>query len=219
MHDRCNCCLAIALTWLINIDLVAPKEVATFEKDVRPIFKAYCLDCHGGGEALKGKLDLRLKRFAERGGESGPAIVAGKPEESFLLDRLKDGEMPPGEKKVPAEQIAVIERWIAGGAATLRPSPNASPGIDITPEERAYWAFQPVRRPAPPTFRTERSGPDADRRLRPGEASRARAFVRPRGRQADADPPRGVRPDGPATVAGSDRRVPGRLDAPTPTSG
>ncbi len=52
--------------------------------------------------------------------------------------------MPPGEKKVPSEQIALIERWIAGGAAATRKEPERlDPGIDMTPEERAYWAFQP----------------------------------------------------------------------------
>lgn len=128
-------------------------EPLTFERDVRPIFKEFCLDCHGGGESLKGRLDLRLKRFAVRGGDTGPAVVPGKPDESYLLDRLRDGEMPPGEKKVPAEKIAVIARWIETGAATLRAEPaRLPPGVDITPEERAYWAFQPVRRPVPPSF-------------------------------------------------------------------
>ncbi len=131
-------------------------ERLTFERDIRPILKEYCLDCHGGNDAPKGKLDLRLKRFAERGGESGPAIVAGKPDESYLLDRLHDAEMPPGEKKVPKDKIAAIERWIAQGAATLRAEPERlAAGVDISPEERAHWAFQPVQRPAPPKFRNE----------------------------------------------------------------
>jgi Protein of unknown function (DUF1549)/Protein of unknown function (DUF1553)/Planctomycete cytochrome C len=126
------------------------EERLTFEKDVRPIFKAYCLDCHGG-ESVKGKLDLRLKRFAEKGGESGPAVVAGNLDESYLLSRMRDGEMPPGEKKVPPDQIAIVERWIASGAATLHPEPESlPPGIGVTAEERAYWAFQPVRKSAPP---------------------------------------------------------------------
>lgn len=122
-----------------------------FERDVRPIFKAYCLDCHGGGPQLKGKLDLRLRRFAVRGGENGPALTPGRPEESELLERVREGEMPPGEKKVPADQIAVLERWIATGAPASRDEPESlPPGIDITPEERAFWAFQPIRRPDPP---------------------------------------------------------------------
>lgn len=126
-------------------------ERLTFERNVRPILKAYCLDCHGGGEKPKANLDLRLKRFAERGGDGGEAIVPGKPDESLLIERIRAGEMPPGEKKVPPEQVAVIERWIAEGAATLRPEPeHLAPGIEITTEERSYWAFQPIRRPAVP---------------------------------------------------------------------
>lgn len=126
-------------------------ESPTFERDVRPILKAYCLDCHGGGEQVKGKLDLRLKRFAVRGGATGPALVPGQPDESELLARVRDGEMPPGEKKVPADQIAVLEKWIAAGAPTAREEPESLPqGIDITPEDRAFWAFQPIRRLDPP---------------------------------------------------------------------
>ncbi|MGC8639336.1 MAG: PSD1 and planctomycete cytochrome C domain-containing protein [Isosphaeraceae bacterium] len=150
--------LGMVLTFAFCASLSASEaeDALTFERDVRPIFKEFCLDCHGGGEKLKGGLDLRLKRFAERGGDSGPAIVAGKPDESYLLDRLHDGEMPPGEKKVPREKIAVITRWIAAGASTSRPEPEHLPrGIDITPEERAYWAFQPIKRPDPPVFHAE----------------------------------------------------------------
>ena len=126
-------------------------EPPTFERDVRPIFKEYCLDCHGASDKPSGKLDLRLKRFAEKGGKSGPAIVAKDAAASLLLERLKAGEMPPGEKKVPPEKIAVIEKWIAAGAATLRPEPaTLPPGLGITEEERAYWFYQPLKRPEPP---------------------------------------------------------------------
>lgn len=134
----------------------AADEPLVFERDVRPILKAYCLDCHGGSGEPKGKLDLRLKRFAERGGTSGASIVPGQPDESLLLMRVQDGEMPPGEKKVPPEQIAIIERWIATGAKTLRDEPEALPaGIDITPEERAFWAYQPIAKPEPPATKPE----------------------------------------------------------------
>jgi len=126
-------------------------EPVTFEQHVRPVLKAYCLDCHGGGEKLAGKLDLRLRRFAARGGRSGPALIAGDAAHSLLLERLKSGEMPPTEKKVPADKIALIGRWIAAGAPAGRDEPDRlPPGIDITPEERAYWFFQPVRRLDPP---------------------------------------------------------------------
>jgi hypothetical protein len=141
--------VSLGLTASVRADDQSP---TTFERHVRPILKAYCLDCHGGGAELKGKLDLRLARTARQGGKQGPALIPGKPEESLLLDRVRDGEMPPGEKKVPPAQVAVIERWISQGARTLRDEPESlSPGIDITPEDRAFWAFQPIRRTEPPS--------------------------------------------------------------------
>src|SRR5438105_4110717 len=73
------------------------EEKISFENQIRPIFKAYCLDCHGGGEKLRGSLDLRLRRFAAKGGESGPAFIPGDPASSLLVERMKSGEMPPTE--------------------------------------------------------------------------------------------------------------------------
>ncbi len=122
-----------------------------FETHIRPVLRVYCLDCHGGEEKLQGGLDLRQVRLMEKGGKDGPALDKGKPEASLLLDRMKSGEMPPGEKKVPPEQIALIERWIRDGAATLRPEPEKiDPGVAITPEDRAWWAYQPLKAPKPP---------------------------------------------------------------------
>jgi hypothetical protein len=133
--------------------VAAASEPLSFEQDVRPVLKTYCLVCHGGGEKLAGKLDLRLRRFVVRGGGSGPAVSPGDASHSLLLQRLKTGEMPPGEKKVPADKIAVIERWIATGALTRHDEPEKlPPGIDITAEERAYWFFQPIHPGEPPSF-------------------------------------------------------------------
>jgi hypothetical protein len=148
-------CLAFYTALIGAPAVVIAEDKVTFEQHVRPIFKVYCLDCHGGGDKLKGKLDLRLRRFAVRGGKSGPALIPGDASTSRLLKRLKAGEMPPGEKKVPAEHIAVIERWITDGAPARRDEPDTlPPGIDITPEERAYWFYQPIRRVEPPRFAT-----------------------------------------------------------------
>ena len=57
--------------------LVDPKAAISFEHDIRPIFKAYCFDCHGAEAEHKAGLDLRLRRLVVKGGESGPAIVPG----------------------------------------------------------------------------------------------------------------------------------------------
>ncbi|HAA70811.1 MAG TPA: hypothetical protein DCE55_16865 [Planctomycetaceae bacterium] len=116
-----------------------------FERDIRPLLKIHCLDCHGATKEKKGGLDLRLRRLLAQGGDSGPAIVPGNPAESRLLQRIRLGEMPPGDTKMPAEDIAVIKRWIAAGAPTARPEPETlGEGLGVTHEERAYWFFQPI---------------------------------------------------------------------------
>src|SRR4051812_43470296 len=71
----------------------APVRV-TYEQQVRPILKAHCFACHGEEEKPKANLDLRLARLMVRGGKSGPAIVAGRHEESLLWERIDADEMP-----------------------------------------------------------------------------------------------------------------------------
>lgn len=129
----------------------AESDSLTYEQHIRPIFREFCFDCHGATDELKGSLDLRLVRFLARGGDSGPAIVPGEPDNSYLLDRIRNGEMPPGEAHVPADQVEVIEQWLAAGARTARPEPESiGPGLGITEEERSFWSFQPIRKPELP---------------------------------------------------------------------
>lgn len=116
-----------------------------FETEIRPILREYCFDCHGAVEELEGGLDLRLVHLMISGGDSGEAIVPGDPEASLLLDRIRDGEMPPGDARVSDEKIAILEDWIRRGAVTIRAEPKQlGPGIPITEEERNYWAYQPI---------------------------------------------------------------------------
>ncbi|PHX94851.1 MAG: hypothetical protein CK546_05615 [Pedosphaera sp.] len=150
--------MCLAATSLV----AAPKPVAsgplTFEKDIRPILKANCFTCHGEGEKLKGGLDARLRHLLAKGGEHGAAIIPGKPEKSPLFTLVRDGEMPKSEKKLSKEQVEVIRQWIAGGAKVARTEPAKPAAADeFTPEERAHWAFQAVRRPAVPAISGQRS--------------------------------------------------------------
>ena len=138
-----------------------------FERDIRPIFREFCFDCHGATTELEANLDLRLVRFIQRGGDSGPGLIPGDVEGSLLLERVKSGEMPPGEARVPAEKIAVLERWIKSGAPTSRPEPEEiGPGIPLSVEERSYWAYQPLKRPAIPETRDDRVRTPIDALLR-----------------------------------------------------
>ena len=68
MPRQLTFCLVIALAGFVGFSPAHAGEGLTFEKDVRPIFKAYCLDCHGAGEALKGPPRPAIdERFAEGG--------------------------------------------------------------------------------------------------------------------------------------------------------
>jgi hypothetical protein len=123
-------------------------EPLTFEQHVRPILKAHCFQCHGDDEKHEGKLDLRLVRLMTAGGESGPAIVAGKAAQSLIAQRIAAGEMPPEGKKVPAQDLATLRTWLDQGARTARPEPESL--AEITDLERSFWSFQPVQpRPLP----------------------------------------------------------------------
>ncbi len=142
------------LTLVMTVSAAAAETTTTFERDIWPILRAHCLDCHGATSELKGHLDLRLVRFAQKGGDSGPAIVPHDPDGSYLLNRIENGEMPPGAAKVTPAELKVLRAWIAAGAPTARPEPESlPPGLGITPEERAYWAFQPITRPETPTVK------------------------------------------------------------------
>ena len=133
--------------WLLLVCLPAiASPLPTFEKDVRPILKAHCFECHGEGEKLKGGLDLRLRRLLLKGGEEGPVILPGKPDRSLLFKLVQSGEMPKRDKKLTHEEVTTIKLWIAAGAKTARSEPaELGEGAGITPEERAFWSFQPIR--------------------------------------------------------------------------
>ena len=122
----------------------------TFEAQVRPILQAACFHCHGEDGKFKGDLDLRLQRLILEGGEHGSALVAGQPEKSLLLQKIRSGKMPKGQAKLSDEDIARIGEWIAQGAKTARPEPEDPDAVLITEEERNFWLFQPIKNPPVP---------------------------------------------------------------------
>lgn len=142
-------------------------QVEFFEKHVRPILVARCLECHG---ADKGEGGLRIvsRQSLLLGGDSGPAISPQRPDESLLLNAvgyLNEIKMPPSGK-LPASEIESLQQWVADGAAwpetTASPPPsNPNDGFAVTPQQREWWAFQPVRKTALP---------EVDDKLWPGGA-------------------------------------------------
>jgi hypothetical protein len=142
----------LAVVALISAAPVSAAErTPTFNAHVRPLFQAYCTECHGEAAKPKGGLDLRLRRFVVKGGESGPSVVAGKPADSLLIERVASGDMPPGKKKLTAKEIDVLKRWIAAGAKVEATEPETlATGFPITENDRQWWAFRPVQRSAVP---------------------------------------------------------------------
>ncbi len=92
-----------------------------FGRDIQPIFKKSCLDCHDADGPM-GKFRLDKREFALKGGESGVAIKPGKSAEStlihFVAQLVKDMEMPPKDQGEPLtrEQIGLLRAWIDQGA-------------------------------------------------------------------------------------------------------
>jgi len=159
MRARCVSSFRLWLFTLLGCVSLGPHLCAaetdrsppSFERDVRPILKAACFQCHGEDENPSVGLDVRLVRRLQTGGESGPALIPGDREASLLYQRVRDGEMPPEPAhKLTAAQIDTIGRWIDTGAPTLRPEPEIVDGNVLTEEELAHWAWQPVVRPAIP---------------------------------------------------------------------
>lgn len=117
----------------------------SFENDVRKILKVHCLHCHGENGEKEGSLDLRLKRFMVKGGDSGAAIVPGKSDQSELIARVVAQEMPPEGKHMPQAEIEILKQWIDQGAHTLRPEPEKIAADYLAEEDLAFWSFQPVK--------------------------------------------------------------------------
>jgi mono/diheme cytochrome c family protein/cytochrome c553 len=125
-----------------------PAANALFEERVAPVLVSRCLECHGGADP-KGGFDLSRRDSALAGGDSGVAIVPGEPDQSYLLQRIRDGEMPPKEP-LSQEEMATLEAWIADGAAW---GAEAIDPFRFTTGRRAgydWWSLQPVVRPSIP---------------------------------------------------------------------
>jgi uncharacterized membrane protein len=105
----------------IDVSKVNLEEAAFYNDLVKPILKEKCYGCHGASKQ-KGKLRLDEPQHILKGGKDGVVIVAGKIDESELIDRIDlllddEDHMPPKEKKQLTEkEIEVLKSWIAAGA-------------------------------------------------------------------------------------------------------
>jgi hypothetical protein len=117
-----------------------------FEKHVRPILAKRCLRCHSGAKT-GGGLSLEHRTGWQKGGENGPVIVPGQPDQSLLIDAInyRSVEMPPADQggRLSDADIAVLTRWVAMGAPDPRERGSKIGGMSQE-EARTWWAFQPL---------------------------------------------------------------------------
>ena len=150
--------LAVCLTTLIATCAASASDspdektqLKFFETKVRPLLAKHCIKCHGGGK-FKGGLRMVSHASRVRGGESGAAGVPGKPDESLLIEavRYESLEMPPAGK-LPEADIKLLEAWVKAGAFWPDTGEKVrEPSAQFTDEERTWWSFQPVVKPAVP---------------------------------------------------------------------
>jgi hypothetical protein len=134
--------------------------VEFFERRVRPLLAEHCYRCHGG-EKHENDLFLNSSRGITKGGDRGTPVVAGKPDESWLIRAVRytddDLKMPP-RGKLSGEQIADLVQWVKLGAP-LPPDPETTPAaiqpsstFDLA-QRRQHWSYQPVRAAVPPSVK------------------------------------------------------------------
>jgi hypothetical protein len=132
----------------------AAAGVAFFESKIRPVLVEQCYSCHSvGAGKSKGALQLDTKASLLKGGESGPVLVPGKPEQSLILKAIRhagDTKMPP-KNKLPDSVAKDFEQWISMGAPDPRDGATVK-GIDWA-AARKFWAFTPVKKPALPAVK------------------------------------------------------------------
>ena len=131
--------------------------LAFFEKKIRPVLVDRCYRCHSAkSEEIKGNLRLDWQGGIREGGDSGPAVVPHKPQESLLLAALRyeDFEMPPTDK-LPDRVVADFAKWIEMGAPDPRkiaPEIRDKAAVDVA-ASRQHWAFEPLATLSPPAVR------------------------------------------------------------------
>ncbi len=134
-------------------------SVAYFEKNVRQLLVNNCNTCHSATTNSKGGLRVDDLNGLLQGGNRGPAVVPGDPENSILIQAVlqteDDLKMPP-KKRLSAEEIAVLTKWIKDGAAWTEVDArvvigNPNPKYDKLKKQHSAW--QPLKAAKPPAVR------------------------------------------------------------------
>jgi len=158
--------LASTASAAVNAAKPTAAQVDFFEKRIRPILAERCYECHSAEKKQKGGLSLDTREAVLKGGDTGPALTAGDPEKSPLIEAVRytnhDMQMPPKKRLADAE-VKALEDWVKMGAPDPRDAaPPAKHGrvIDIA-EGRKFWSFTPLARVEPPAVKGAISPVDA----------------------------------------------------------
>jgi mono/diheme cytochrome c family protein len=145
--------LGLALTALLPFASSRGDELF-FREKVEPVLKQHCYSCHSlEAEKIKGGLLLDSKEATLRGGDTGPALNPGDPDNSKIIIAIRhtdpDLQMPPKEK-IPDDQIALLEQWVKMGA----PDPRLTPAPDY--KQKDLWSTKPITSPAIPQVKNSK---------------------------------------------------------------
>ena len=134
------------------------EQAAFFENKIRPALVKHCYACHAAdAKELGGKLLLDSRDALRKGGESGPVVVEGKPDESLLIQAIRyDGLQMPPDQPLPESVIGDFVQWVQLGA----PDPRTESYANRQQEESAaggdgLWSLQAVRGVAPPDVQND----------------------------------------------------------------
>jgi hypothetical protein len=138
---------------------VSAEKTAFFEKNIRPILINRCYECHSveKGKA-KGSLTLDSREAILKGGDSGPALVAGQPDKSLIIESVRyqnqDMQMPP-KGALPSQEVKLLEEWVKMGAPDPREvvaakGAHGGPRTINIAEGTKHWAFAPISKPTVP---------------------------------------------------------------------
>ncbi len=139
-----------------SVPQIDASHLEFFEKEVRPLLIKHCYDCHGEGE-VDGGLAIDSREGILLGGDSGKAIVPGKPDDSLIIEAIRykneDMQMPP-DGKISQAEIKVLEKWIRLGAPDPREikagsEHKAAMGMSVA-DGKKFWSFVPISNPDVP---------------------------------------------------------------------
>jgi len=146
--------LTLSATLTTTAETTNDQGAQIYTTTVHPILQARCLHCHDTNKK-RGGLDLTTPNALHTGGDTGPAILPGDPDNSLLIKLLRHQQapyMPHKEPQMPQGEIDRIAQWITAGAAAPQQTTQqkTKKELQITDKDRQFWSYQPLTNPTPP---------------------------------------------------------------------